>query len=145
MTPRWLSILLGLRDGQSKVRIPSDARDFLFFKPPISTLGHTQAPIQWVLTFPDGVKAAGTWSCSPPSIVEVRNGWSYTSIPPNMRSWCAHGQVYFFFHIASEMCKTNSAPRGSASGSGDSEASSGRWADKMLHACKLLMAGDVMS
>jgi hypothetical protein len=106
---------LGLRDGQSEVRIPTDAKDFLFFKPPISTLGPAQPPIQWVLEFFDGVKAAGAWSCSPPSIVEVRNERSYTSIPLT----CRHG-VYMDSLLFFILSKTNSAFRGRALRSGNS-------------------------
>ena len=34
-----------------------------------------------------GHKATGTWSCSPPSSSEVKNEWTYTSVPPI----CLHG------------------------------------------------------
>jgi hypothetical protein len=50
---------------------------------PNTALGSTQPPIQWVPgVLSLGVKRPGREADhSPPSIVEVKNAWSYTSTP----------------------------------------------------------------
>jgi hypothetical protein len=64
---------------------------FLFVAASITALGPTQHPIQWVPGVPSlGVKRPGRAADhSPPSSIEVKNAWSYTSNP----SICLHGVV----------------------------------------------------
>jgi hypothetical protein len=56
---------------------------FLLTTTPRQSLGPTQPSIQWILgTLSLGVKRPGREADhSTPSIVEVKNTWSYTSIP----------------------------------------------------------------
>jgi hypothetical protein len=66
-------------------------------------LGPTQPPIQWVLgSLSLGVKWPGHEADhSPPSTAEVKNAWSYTSIPPMHLHGVvlsnAQGQLYLYF------------------------------------------------
>jgi len=56
-----------------------------------SVLGPTQLPIQWV---PGSLSLEVKWpgheaDHSPPSSAEIKNVWSYTSIPPYiLMTWC---------------------------------------------------------
>ena len=52
---------------------------FVFSKMSSSALGFTQPPIQWILrTHSLGVTQPGRENeCLPPSIAEIKNGWSY--------------------------------------------------------------------
>jgi hypothetical protein len=80
----------GLDDRCYKVLFLAGAGIFLFTTVSRTALGSTQPSIQWV----PGVLSLGLKlpereaDHSPPSSVEVKNAWSYTSIPP-MSSW--HG------------------------------------------------------
>jgi hypothetical protein len=61
------------------VRVPLGSRIFLFSTSSIPALGFTQPPIQWV----PGVKRPGCEADrSPPTSVEVKKMWIYTSTPP---------------------------------------------------------------
>jgi hypothetical protein len=92
-TMRWL--------GRSGCRIAADARDLLFSKTSTPALAPTKPYIQWVPWFLPRGKVIGTSSChSPPSSVEVKNWWSYTSDP----SICLHGvdrDEFTFLYICS--------------------------------------------
>jgi hypothetical protein len=79
----------GLDDRGSRVRFLVGI--FLFTTASRTALGPTQPPIQWVLdALSLGVKRP--WreaGHSPPSSAEVKNAWSYTSIPPYVfMAWC---------------------------------------------------------
>jgi hypothetical protein len=67
-------------------------RDFILFAMESrSALGPTRPPIQWVQNAPSlWIKRPGCKADhSRPSRAEVKNGWSYTSIPPYVfMAWC---------------------------------------------------------
>ena len=74
-------ILGRLLFGRSKVRIPSDARHFLFSKSPRPDLESLSLLLNRHRgSFPE-VKRPGCDDESPPSTVDVKNEWSYTSVP----------------------------------------------------------------
>jgi len=80
---RSLSVVTRLRVGRSGVLFPAGATRgfFLFATASRPVLGHIWPPIQW-LTGPlsPGLKGPGRKAYySPPSSVEVRNAWSFTS------------------------------------------------------------------
>jgi hypothetical protein len=72
-----------LNDQGSRVRFPAGAGYFLFATASETALGPTQPPIQWVPgALSLHVKRPGREAdYSPPSSAEVKNAWSYTSIP----------------------------------------------------------------
>jgi hypothetical protein len=74
-------------------------------------MGPAQVSFQWVPAFfPQGTKRlASEVDHSPPSSVEVKNGWSYTYIPPLClryvendyfifikETYCAHNVIYSY-------------------------------------------------
>jgi hypothetical protein len=81
----------GLRAGRSGFDFRRELGIFLFTTVSRTGLGPTQPPIQWVpRALSLGVKRPGREADhSPPSSAEVKNAWSYTSIP----LICLHGLV----------------------------------------------------
>jgi hypothetical protein len=64
---------------------------FLFSTASRPALGVTQPPIEWIPgILPPAVKRPGLEADnSPPSSVEIKNTWSYTSTPPYVfMAWC---------------------------------------------------------
>jgi hypothetical protein len=63
--------------------------NFLFTTASRRALGPTKPPIRLVTrALSLGVKRSGREADhSPPASAEVKNAWSYTSVPPNMPSW----------------------------------------------------------
>jgi hypothetical protein len=88
--------------GQPKMRVQflAEAGTFLFFTVSRPALRPTQPPIQWVTGgLPSGVKRPGHEADHlPPPNAEVKNRWSYTSIP-HMSAW--HGARYNFIFLQS--------------------------------------------
>jgi hypothetical protein len=74
--------------------LPAGAGDFFFTTVSRTTLGPTQSPIQWVPgALSLGVKRPGREAdYSPPSIVKIKDAWSYTSTPPIL----LHGMVFSY-------------------------------------------------
>jgi hypothetical protein len=71
----------GLDDRGVGVQVLVGSRIFSSSRP---VLGPTQPPVQWLpWTLSQGVKRPGREDDqSPPTIVEVKNTWIYTSTPP---------------------------------------------------------------
>jgi hypothetical protein len=84
----------------------SETKEF-FSSPAVSrtALGPTKPPIQWVPgTLSLGLRLPGREANhSPPSNVEVKNAWSYTSIPQYaFMAWCSvkiQGHLYLYIII----------------------------------------------
>jgi hypothetical protein len=71
-----------------RVRLPAEARDFLYSTESRQALGPIQPPIQWLQgALSVGVKRPGCEADhSPPSSAEVRNTWSIHQLP-HTPSW----------------------------------------------------------
>jgi hypothetical protein len=94
----------GLDDWSSTVRFPVGLGIFLFTTVSRTALGLTQPPIQWVPgALSLGVKRLGLEADhSPPSSVEVKNAWSYTSTPQYVfMAWCLvkHRDNFTFYLV----------------------------------------------
>jgi hypothetical protein len=86
----------GLDDRGSRVRFPAGTGNFLFTIASRTALGPTQPPIQWVPgALSVGAKRPGREADhSPPSSAEVKNTWSYNSIPQYVfMAWCLIKQM----------------------------------------------------
>ena len=99
-------------------RFPTGARNVFSPKPPIR-LWLNKHPIHWVLTVLSlGIKWPGREADhSPSSSAEVKNEWSYTSIP-HSASWQEQQQLYFYlthafleetYKLTVSIVQTNSA------------------------------------
>jgi hypothetical protein len=97
IAPRIFNLSVGIALGYgldvqgSRVQFPVGAGTFLFITASRTPLRPTQPPIQWepgVLSL--GVKRPGRKADhSLPSTAEVKNAWSYTSIPQyTFMAWC---------------------------------------------------------
>lgn len=72
-----------IRTGQPRLRILSEASNFLFSKTSRPPLGPTHTFTQWLPGFFPGDEAAGALSLTLTSIwAQVMNEWSYTATPP---------------------------------------------------------------
>jgi hypothetical protein len=89
--------------GWTIVVLGSDSRwglgIFLFTTASRTALGPTQPPIQWV----PGALSLGVTDHSPPSSAQVKNAWSYTSIPQyvfmarcSLKRW---GKLYLYLSL----------------------------------------------
>ena len=78
-------------------KIQQGVKIFLFSKLSISTLGSTQAFIQWVPPFFPGSNAAGAWWTRHTSSGEIKNEYSYTSTPITYLHSVGRGKRNLFF------------------------------------------------